>query len=103
MSDQQRPVVLYDEDVARLADMSSAITAVEALFVAQAAGKLIAPPRHFVPFGNRTELVFSVGGELEGAGGTRAYYSRSGRHLDDQLVAVWDMVSGAMRGVILGH
>lgn len=103
MSDQHRPAVLHDDDVVRLADMGAAIAAIEALFAAQATGRLIAPPRHFVPFGKRTELVFSVGGELEGAGGTRAYYSRNGRHLDDQLVVVWDMVSGGMRGIILGH
>jgi ornithine cyclodeaminase len=51
-----------------------------------------------------TELVFAIGGTAGAGsvGGVRAYVSRNTAHLDDQLVAVWNLESGALKGVVLG-
>lgn len=97
-------MVLSDADVEALADMASAIAVVENLFRAKAAGSFVAPARHYVPFGQMIDLVFAVGGSKggEGVAGFRAYYSRATRHYDDQLAAVWDTSTGALKGIILG-
>ncbi|WP_055046509.1 hypothetical protein [Devosia sp. A16] len=96
------PRVLRDEDVLRLADMPAAIAAVEQLFARLARQAFVAPPRQFVPFDRSTDLVFSTGGMSDGVAGTRAYVARNGKHHDDQLVVVWDMPTGRMKGVVLG-
>jgi ornithine cyclodeaminase/alanine dehydrogenase-like protein (mu-crystallin family) len=92
------PIILSDEDVRQRADMGRAIARVADLL----ATTHVAPARHRVGFGGTTELVVAAGGSAEIAG-MRAYFSRATRHFDDQVVMVWDMASGALRGVIVGH
>ena len=92
------PIVLTDEDVRRRADMGRAIARVAEFLAAPH----VTPARHRVGFGGTTELVVATGGNSEIAG-MRAYFSRATRHFDDQVVMVWDMASGALRGVVLGH
>ena len=100
----QRWVVLTDGDVERLADMASAIAAVENALLRSAEGSFVAPARHRVPFGDLTELVMTIGGATgpDAIGGFRSYVSRNAVHFDDQVVAVWDMNSGSLRGLIIG-
>jgi ornithine cyclodeaminase len=90
-------IILTDDDIVRLADMPAAIARVRALI---SAGTMT-PPRHRVEFAKGTELVFSVGGDSR-VGGVRAYYSRFAKHFDDQVVAVWDMTTGALKGLTVG-
>lgn len=96
------PRILHDEDVLRLGDMPAAIAAVEQLLARLAQQAFVAPPRQVVPFDRSTDLVFSTGGAIDGVAGTRAYFSRNGRHHEDQLVAVWDMQTGRLKGIVLG-
>ncbi len=98
------PLLMSDADVESFTDMATAIAAVEDAFRSKAAGTFGSPPRHVVPFGEMTSLVFAVGG-LKGdkpVMGFRAYYSRATKHYDDQLVAVWDAATGTLKGIIFG-
>jgi ornithine cyclodeaminase len=99
------PLVLTDADVHRLADMATAIAAVEEALRAKAAASFIAPARLRVHFGHMTDLVLAVGGSTgtEGVLGFRAYYSRATKHYEDQVVAIWDLATGTLKGVILGE
>lgn len=96
------PLVLTDAEVNQSYDMKAAISAVEALLTAKSRKSFTSPPRHKVSFGKMTELMFSIGGDLNSVSGFRAYMSRATVHLDDQLVAVWDSPSAKLKGVILG-
>jgi ornithine cyclodeaminase len=98
------PLVLTDADVDRLADLRAAIYQVDAFLRTRATATQVAPFRHRVAFQRTTELVFAVGGSTgkPGIGGFRAYFSRSGQHFDDQVVAVWDLESGDLKGVVIG-
>jgi ornithine cyclodeaminase/alanine dehydrogenase-like protein (mu-crystallin family) len=98
------PLVLTDAAVENLTDMAAAIAAVEKALRANATGSFVAPARHRVRFGHMTDLLFAVGGSTESGAvaGFRAYYSRAAKHYDDQVVAVWDMATGTLKGVILG-
>ncbi|MEX0852845.1 MAG: NAD(P)-binding domain-containing protein [Bauldia sp.] len=99
----QPPIILVDADVARLADMSAVIEAIKGALLAKATGAFVAPPRHVVSFAGGGDLVFTVGGS-ERLGGFRAYVSKpSDGHAPDQLVAIWDMTSAAIQGVVLGE
>ena len=99
-------LMLTDPDVEKYGDMGTAISAVEEAMRAKSRSAFLAPPRHRVAFGQTTELIFSVGGSLataDGAvAGVRSYFSRSGMHFPDQVVAVWNMSDGALNGVIVG-
>jgi ornithine cyclodeaminase/alanine dehydrogenase-like protein (mu-crystallin family) len=95
-------VILNDADVARLADMPAAIAVVEQLMREKAEGAFVSPPRHRVAFDRLTELVLTIGGSAAYVAGFRAYHSRNTVHSDDQLVAVWDMTDGTLKGIALG-
>jgi ornithine cyclodeaminase len=97
--------ILTDTDVAARADMRSLIAVIEQALRAKAEGRLVAPPRHRVEFGDRGGLVFTVGGVI-GDGdlaGFRAYETFRGPDNNRaQLVAVWNNANGAFKGVIVG-
>jgi ornithine cyclodeaminase len=66
---------------------------------------MIAPPRHAVEFGDRGRLVFTIGGAA-GANGFAGFrvYDTFGADGDAQaqLIAVWNLESGALDGILLG-
>ena len=98
--------ILDDEQVRGRMDMSRVIQVIDRAMSAHAEGRLVAPPRVVVPFGDRGDLVFTVGGELDGsdAAGFRVYDRFKGDSPDrNQLVAVFDSRTGAFRGAIVGH
>lgn len=100
------PMILGNDDVLRLADMGLAITAIEEAFKARAVGKFIAPPRSEVSFGGLGSLVFTTGGST-GDPALAGFRVRSDFHsdaaVDDQIVAVWNMVGGRLEGLLLGQ
>jgi ornithine cyclodeaminase/alanine dehydrogenase-like protein (mu-crystallin family) len=97
-------LILTDADLVRVDIMPVAIEAVEAALLARRGGRLIAPPRHKVAFGEFGSLVFTVGGTLDGApvAGFRVYDTFAGSQ-QDQIVAVWSADSGRLLGIIVGE
>lgn len=97
-------VILDDAAVWRLADMDTRIEAIRTALRTQVDGRLVAPPRHAVGFGNG-DLVFTIGDTRDGGvAGFRVYDTfRSGSPQQTQLVAVWDTSTGTLRGLILGE
>lgn len=101
------PVILGDADVEALARMPDLVAVIERCLQAKAQGRLVAPPRHNVPF-DTGQLVFTIGGingEQGGAGiaGFRVYETfRGSGSARTQLVAVWDSGSGDLRGLVIG-
>lgn len=100
------PMILSDDDVQRLADMGLAIDAIEAALKARAAGKFIAPPRSTVTFAERGSLVFTTGGST-GDPALAGFRVRSDFHsdkaIDDQIVAVWNIESARLEGLLFGQ
>jgi ornithine cyclodeaminase len=98
------PIILSEEEVARFASMDLAIRAVEPVFRAQAAGKLVAPARHRASFQPNDALVFTIGGIADDSrlAGFRVYdtFAPDGDS-HSQFVAVWR--DGSLRGILLGH
>ena len=93
--------VLTDADVERLAEMKRLVGAMTAALRTQAEGRLVAPPRHGVPFTDGS-LVFTVGG-TDTIAGFRAYQTfRPLMAGDQQVVCVWDIASARLKGVVLG-
>jgi ornithine cyclodeaminase len=96
--------VLSDEDVRRIAEMPSAIAAIEGALSAKAEGRLIAPPRHSVKFPEGS-LVFTIGGTEAGdsapsVAGFRTYSTWEGRG-ERQVTAVWG--HEGIKGLVLGN
>jgi alanine dehydrogenase len=91
--------VLGDDDVRARLDAATAVEAVRTALNARHAGTLEAPTRVRAPLGGG-DLVFTAGrlGE-HGRYGFRAYDTFGG---GEQLVAVWDETSGALRAVVHG-
>jgi ornithine cyclodeaminase/alanine dehydrogenase-like protein (mu-crystallin family) len=100
------PLILSSDDVLRLADMGLAIAAVEDAFKARAAGKFVAPPRHSVSFDGFGDLVFTTGGST-GDPALAGFRVRSNfssdETIDDQIVAVWNMASARLEGLLFGQ
>ncbi len=102
----EKPIVLGDEDVARLSDMGEAIAAIEAVFRARAAGTFIAPPRHVVSFPGFGNQVYTAGGITgdPALAGFRVYNNFDKDDVvDDQLVAVWNMASARLEGIVVSR
>src|SRR5574341_785872 len=96
--------VLTDEDVARLLSMTDAIAKIEDALWEHAGGGLMAPPRFDVA-GGKGRLVFTAGASTkrEKVIGFRVYGSFRGVSTDrDQLVAVFDSDTGALKGIVIG-
>jgi ornithine cyclodeaminase/alanine dehydrogenase-like protein (mu-crystallin family) len=99
-----RPLILGDDDVARLADMGTAIAAVERAFHARATGNFVAPPRHAVEFPGFGSLIFTTGG-MTGGPALAGFRVRNdfdkNDTINDQIVAVWDMKTARLEGLVL--
>lgn len=93
--------IVTDEDLAAV-PVSLLVKAITDFVVADFNGKTITPPRHAVSF-PQGRLVFTTGGS-ETLAGFRAYetFQSSSREATDQIVAVWDLNSCALKGVCLG-
>jgi ornithine cyclodeaminase len=100
------PVILGDEEVLRHGDMGLAVEAIEAAFRARAAGAFVAPPRHAVSFPGFGSLFFTTGGTT-GDPPLAGFRVRSDFDpddvADDQIVAVWNMASGRLEGLVLSR
>lgn len=91
--------VLFDPDVERLAVMRDLVEVCRSGLEADFRGDLIAPPRHQVDFHNGN-LIFTTGGTLDVVG-FRAYETFPNSK-QDQVVAVWNVGSGRLAGVVIG-
>lgn len=94
------PRVLQDADLYNVKAAQIAVGAVREAVSAHGHGRLIAPPRHAVPFENGA-LVFTVGG-TGNLVGFRAYDTFP-NSAQDQVVAVWDSRTGRLEGVAIGE
>jgi ornithine cyclodeaminase len=94
--------ILSDADIDRL-PLPPLVAAVRAHIIADAKGETVAPPRHFVHFGEG-DLVFTIGGDSRIAG-FRAYqtFAKPGHPADDQVIAAWDQATGEMLGLAVGN
>lgn len=99
MSSSDEVQVLFDSDLSALVDMAHLVAVCAHAVDADADGRLVAPPRHSVDFGDG-RLVFTAGG-LDNTVGFRAYDTFRGSR-QDQVVAVWDRAKGALDGVVIG-
>ena len=100
-------LILTDNDLGSLLNMSELIPLMTEFLHAQAANTAVTPARHnvaFHPFGN---LVFTIGGvhnQDRALAGFRAYHNfKTHADVEDtQIVGVWDSESGALSGLVLG-
>jgi alanine dehydrogenase len=97
--------ILSDADVKRLADMGELVALLMDYFRARPEGRMVAPPRHAVEFGDRGRLVFTIGGVAgrEGFAGFRVYdtFGPEGE-AQAQLTAIWNLDRSALDGILLG-
>lgn len=94
--------LLNDDDVRALLPPEVAMQAMRRAFALQAEGALDAPPRSSVASaGGRLVLTAGASASEGGPAGFRAYHTGPGA--DDQLVAVFDGSSGALKGVVAGR
>lgn len=96
-------IILQDTDLADPSCMITAIAAVKNFMLAYAHGKTLSPPRHHVAFSNYGDLVFTIGGNMDDKplAGFRVYDTFAGSG-QTQLVAVWAVDSGQLKGLVLG-
>lgn len=94
------PRVLEDPDLYNVEAARIAVGAVREAVSAHGDGRLIAPPRHAVPFDDGA-LVFTVGGTGDLVG-FRAYDTFP-NSAQDQVVAVWDARTGSLEGIAIGE
>jgi ornithine cyclodeaminase len=98
--------ILTDADVDRLADMGLLVGAIQETLRAKAAGRLIAPPRHHVAFGDQGDLVFTIGGQqgTTAIAGFRVYDTFAGDIGErPQITAVWNSRTGVLEGLVVGE
>lgn len=93
------PHILSDTDVQTLISPAEAVHVMEGVFRARASNLTASTPRWELPYPNG-RLTFTVGAVPEGVG-FRVYVRGDYPH-DDQLVAVWNRDTGALRGVVIG-
>lgn len=96
-------LILNDNDVDSLTNMTAAISSVRAAFVGPNAEKFVASPRNHVSFPGRGDLVFTTGGIPEGPVGFRVYDTFSGGSSSTQLIVVWNAVTGVLDGIVVGQ
>jgi ornithine cyclodeaminase len=95
--------VLNDSDVDRLVSMPEAIAAIEGALARKNDRAFLTPPRHYLPT-RAGALAFTIGGDTDrGVVGFRVYSMYPGSREDEQLVAVYNAPSGALRGLIQGE
>ncbi|MFR9676412.1 ornithine cyclodeaminase family protein [Streptomyces sp. TR06-5] len=95
------PLLLGDEDVRARLDPATAVRAVRDALLAHHAGDLDAPPRARAPLGE-SDLVFTAG-RLRGRPGLHGFRAYDAAGAAEQLVAVWDSATGALRAVVHGQ
>lgn len=91
---------LTDADVMRMLTPTAAVSVMEQVFLARAQGTVYGKPRWGVEFGRGKDIVFTTGA-VGDAVGMRTYL-RGDLDRTDQLVAVWDAQTGALKGIITG-
>lgn len=97
--------VLTDSDVLRLTRMKPVIEAIERVFREQANATLVSPPRFQLETENGN-LVFTAGAatKTEKVIGFRVYDTYLNDHSGhEQLVSVFDSVTGVFKGIIIGN
>jgi alanine dehydrogenase len=97
--------ILTDDDLKQALDMPAVVACIEQAIAARAEGALVAPPRFAVEAGEGG-LVFTAGAETRYAKvvGFRVYDTYpDDSHDHEQLVAVFDSQTGALRGVLIGR
>ncbi|WP_309960980.1 ornithine cyclodeaminase family protein [Agrobacterium tumefaciens] len=96
--------ILNDGDLLDGPFMNVAIEAVENILRDRAHGQTISPPRHYVSFPGRGDLIFTVGGTLgeKPLAGFRVYETFEGTE-HAQIVAVWSADNGRLKGLIVGE
>jgi alanine dehydrogenase len=92
------PLLLSDNDVMKL-NYADAIQVMESFFLARANGQTAGLPRWELPY-SEGRLTFTVGASSDAVG--FRVYARGNYQHDDQLVAVWDSHTGALKGIIVG-
>lgn len=95
------PPLLTDDHVKALLSPTEAVALMESFILARAQGLSYGPPRLTAPLGPGKNLVFTAGGDGT-VMGFRAYLTGAFPQ-NEQLVAVWDAASGALRGLIMGE
>lgn len=94
------PKILDDADLYNVHAARIAVAAVREAVSDHGEGRLVAPPRHTVPFDSGA-LVFTVGGSGSIIG-FRAYDTFP-TSAQDQVVAVWDSRTGTLEGIAVGE
>jgi alanine dehydrogenase len=92
------PLLLSDNDVMKL-NYADAIQVMESFFLARANGQTAGLPRWELPY-PEGRLTFTVGASSDDVG--FRVYARGNYQHDDQLIAVWDSHTGALKGIIVG-
>jgi ornithine cyclodeaminase/alanine dehydrogenase-like protein (mu-crystallin family) len=95
------PFTLTDRDLEGLLSPTEAVALMESFILARAQGLAYGPPRLTAPLGPDKNLVFTAGGGGEVLG-FRAYLTGPFAH-NEQVVAVWEAATGALRGLIVGE
>lgn len=96
--------ILTDTDLDKREFMAIAIDAITESFRLKSKGAFVAPPRHSVPFADKGNLVFTIGGSVsdESVAGFRVYDTFHGEK-HDQLVAVWRAETAELIGIVIGE
>jgi ornithine cyclodeaminase len=97
--------VLTDADLTDPHLMQRSIACMTRAFADHENGEMISPPRVNVPFKDRGNITFTVGGSLgaSSAAGFRAYESFGPDNATrTHVIVVWDIETGVMEGVVLG-
>jgi ornithine cyclodeaminase len=95
--------MLSNDDVRSLLPMREAVGLIEDALRLKAQGSFLTPPRYYA--GNKNgALAFTVGGHADqGVFGFRVYETFPGPRRDEQFVAVFDSVTGELRGLVFGE
>jgi alanine dehydrogenase len=92
-------ILLHDEDVQKRS-YADAIQVIENFFLQRANLKTAGQPRSQFEYEEGRSLTFTIGASEESVG--FRVYARGNYQHDDQLVAVWDRETGALKGLIVG-
>jgi ornithine cyclodeaminase/alanine dehydrogenase-like protein (mu-crystallin family) len=97
-------MILTDDDLDPVALMPAAIEAIEAALLARRQGRLVAPPRTAVPFGEHGSLMLTIGGTLgaDAIAGLRVYDTFEGP-IHSQVTVVWSAIDASLIGIVVGE
>lgn len=96
--------ILTDDDLDAAALMPAAIEAIEAALLARRQGRLVAPPRTAVQFGEHGSLMLTIGGTVgaDAIAGLRVYDTFEGP-THSQVTVAWSAVDARLIGIIVGE